>query len=136
MPMLPRPLLAAALVACASLAHAELTRLDITSKRTFGEFAAGEYVLWQGRAHGELAPTEPIPGLDKAARNQRGRVEYSANVTLIFPSDPRRGNGTLLVDVPNRGKAYAIALYNSPRAQPFSSGTLEQGTGFLQDRGF
>src|SRR5205085_4289291 len=53
-----------------------------------------------------------------------------------FPTDPRRGNGTLLVDVPNRGRAYALALYNSPRGEPFQSGTLEQGTGFLQDHGF
>lgn len=129
-------LLAAALVFLPASSHAELTRLDITSKRTFGQFATGEYVLWEGRAHGDLAPTEQIPGLDKATRNERGRVEYSAKVTLIFPKDPRRGNGTLLVDVPNRGRAYAIALYNSPRGEPFQSGMLEQGTGFLQDRGF
>lgn len=133
--MTPR-LLAAALALFPALSHAEVTRLDITSKRTFGQFATGEYVLWEGRAHGDLAPAEPIPGLDKAARNERGRVEYSAKVTLIFPKDTRRGNGTLLVDVPNRGKAYAMALYNSPRAEPFQSGMLEQGTGFLQDRGF
>ena len=42
----------------------------------------------------------------------------------------------MLVDVPNRGHAYAEALYNSPRDVPFLSGTLEQGTGFLQDHGF
>jgi hypothetical protein len=130
-----RPFLAVALL-CSAPCHAELTRLDITSKRTFGQFATGEYVLWEGRVHGDLAPSEAIPGLDKAARNDRGRVEYSARVTLIFPGDPRRGNGTLLVDVPNRGRAYAIALYNSPRGEPFQSGMLEQGNGFLQDRGF
>ena len=134
--MTSRRFIAAAFVLFPFFCHAELARLDIASKRTFGHFATGEYLLWEGRAHGELAPTEEIPGLDKAARNDRGRVEYSARVTLIFPADPRRGNGTLLVDVPNRGKAYALALYNSPRGEPFQSGTLEQGTGFLQDRGF
>ena len=134
--MIARPFLAAAVLLSPFLSHAELTRLDIASKRTFGHFATGEYVLWEGRAHGELPPTEQIPGLDNASRNASGRVEYSAKVTLIFPADPRRGTGTLLVDVPNRGKAYAIALYNAPRAEPFQSGMLEQGTGFLQDRGF
>lgn len=129
-------LLAGPLILCAVASHAEVTRLDITSKRTFGQFASGENVLWEGRIHGDLSPAENIPGLDKPVRNDRGRVEYAAKVTLIFPSDPSRGNGTLLVDVPNRGKPYAIALYNSPRAEPFQSGTLEQGTGFLQDRGF
>lgn len=128
--------LLAVLALAAAPVHAEVTKLDITKKRSFGQFATGEYVLWEGRVQGDLAPTEPIPGLDKAAKNARGRVDYSAKITLIFPGDPGRGNGTLLVDVPNRGKAYAIALYNSPRAEPFVSGVLEQGNGFLQDRGF
>src|SRR6202040_900797 len=55
---------------------------------------------------------------------------------LIMPAANRSGNGALVVDVPNRGRVYAEALYNSPREAPFVSGTLEQGTGFLQDHGF
>ena len=54
----------------------------------------------------------------------------------MMPAVPRAGNGALLVDVPNRGQANAEALYNSPRDVPFLFGTLEQGTGFLQDHGF
>jgi hypothetical protein len=53
-----------------------------------------------------------------------------------MPSEPARGNGTLLVDVPNRGRAYAQALYNSPRDEPFVSGTFEHGIGFLEDYGY
>ena len=82
------------------------------------------------------APQEAIPGIDKAARNERGRVDYSAKIILMMPAVPRAGNGALLVDVPNRGLANAEVLYNSPRDMPFLSGTLEQGTGFLQDHGF
>jgi len=93
-------------------------------------------VIWQGSIHGDLSPQEAIPGLDEAAHNDRGRVAYSAKLILIMPAAPRAGNGALLVDVPNRGRAYAEALYNSPRDVPFLSGTLEQGTGFLQDYGF
>ena len=52
------------------------------------------------------------------------------------PADPAAGNGALLVDVPNRGNAYANALYNSPRTVPMQSGNLEPGTGFLEDRGY
>ena len=63
-------------------------------------------------------------------------VEYSARISLIFPKNPKSGNGALLVDIPNRGRAYAQALYNSPRDEPFEAGTFEVGTGFLQDRGF
>src|SRR5439155_22454182 len=112
-------LLAFALTAVALPASAELTRLEITSKQPFGTFAPGDFVIWQGRVHGELSPPEAIPGLDKSARNRRGRVEYSARVILIFPNDPQRGNGTLIVDIPNRGSAYAQTLYNSPRDEPF-----------------
>lgn len=133
--MISRLIFAVGLLSAAT-AHAELTRLEITSKRPYGTFSAGEFVLWEGWARGDLAPDEAIPGLDKATRNSRGRVDYSARILLIFPADPTRGNGTLLVDVPNRGRAYAIALYNAPRNEPFPSGMLEQGTGFLQDRGF
>jgi len=117
-------------------ARAELTRLDITSQRPFGSFRPGNYVLSEGKIYGELSPRESIPGIDKAKRNARAMVEYSARIVLITPEVPSRGNGTLLVDIPNRGNAYAQALYNSPRDEPFQSGTFEQGTGFLQDYGF
>jgi Alpha/beta hydrolase domain len=124
------------LLATARPASAEVTRMEFTSKQPYGTFRVGDYVIWQGSIHGDLSPQEAIPGIDKAARNERGRVAYSARIVLIMPEANRGGNGALLVDVPNRGRAYAEALYNSPRDAPFVSGTLEQGTGFLQDHGF
>lgn len=124
------------LIATARSASAEVTRIEFTSKQPYGTFRAGDYVIWQGKIHGDLSPQEAIPGIDKATRNERGRVPYSAKIILFMPSAPRTGNGALLVDVPNRGHAYAEALYNSPRDVPFLSGTIEQGTGFLQDHGF
>jgi hypothetical protein len=123
-------------LAVALPANAEVTQLEIDAKQPFGSFLAGDYVMWRGKVHGDLSPQEPIPGLDKATRNARGRVDYSARLVLIIPDAQGHGNGTLLVDVPNRGRAYAQALYNSPRNEPFQSGTFEQGTGFLQDNGY
>ncbi|MBI3375103.1 MAG: hypothetical protein HY017_25555 [Betaproteobacteria bacterium] len=117
-------------------AIAEVTRLEIASKQPYGSFSGGDYVIWQGKVHGDLSPQEPIPGIDRAVRNARGRVDYAARIVLIMPGEKGRGNGTLLVDVPNRGRAYAQALYNSPRDEPFQSGTFEQGIGFLQDNGY
>jgi len=124
------------LLATARPAGAEVTRIEWASKQPYGTFRAGDYAIWQGTIHGDLAPQEAIPGIDKAARNAHGRVAYAAKIILIMPASPRAGNGALLVDVPNRGRAYAEALYNSPRDVPFLSGTLEQGTGFLEDHGF
>jgi hypothetical protein len=116
-------------------AAAKVTRLEITAKQPDGSFRAGDYVRWEGRVHGELAPAaETIPDLDKPARNTGGMVEYTARIMLFMPV--AQGNGALLVDVPNRGHAYARALYNSPRGLPFQSGNLSRGTGFLEDHGF
>jgi hypothetical protein len=143
--MMPRlRLLAAALTILISTfaigfpvsADAKVTRLEIASKQGYGTFRSGEFVLWEGRVSGELRPSEKIPDLDKAPKNSNGMVEYSAKISLIFPRNPKSDNGALLVDIPNRGRAYAQALYNSPRDEPFESGTYEVGTGFLQDHGF
>ena len=138
MPNRPQTLFATLLVSvlAASAALAEVTRIEFTSTQPYGTFRPGDYVKWEGKVRGDLSPQEAIPGLDKAPRNARGRVEYSARVVLVMPAAASKGNGTLLVDVPNRGRAYASALYNSPRDEPFTSGTFEQGTGFLQDYGF
>ena len=41
-------------------AAAEVVRLEITGKTPYGTFRPGEYVLWRGKVHGELAPGEAI----------------------------------------------------------------------------
>jgi hypothetical protein len=117
-------------------ANAKVTKLEIASKESYGAFRPGEFVFWQGRIIGELRPTEAIPDIDKAPRDAKGMVEYSAKISLIFPKNPKDGNGALLVDIPNRGRPYGQALYNTPRDEPFEAGTFEVGTGFLQDHGF
>jgi hypothetical protein len=120
-----------------SAAQAKVTRLEIASRQAYGSFKAGNYLRLDGRIAGELPPDEAgIPDLDKATRNAAGRVAYSARIILFIPAEPAAGNGALLVDVPNRGKAYANALYNSPRTRPAQSGNLDAGTGFLEDRGY
>ncbi|HTR88351.1 MAG TPA: alpha/beta hydrolase domain-containing protein [Reyranella sp.] len=117
-------------------ARAEVVRLEITEKTPYGSFRPGPYILVRGKVHGELSTTEAIPDLDKAKRNERGKVEYTSEIMLLMPADPAKGNGTLLVDIPNRGRVYGIALYNGPHGEPFNSGNIQQGTGFLEDRGF
>ena len=118
-------------------AQAKVTRLEIASRQAYGSFKAGDYVRLDGRIAGELPPdATDIPDLGKATRNAAGRIAYSARIILFIPVDPAAGNGALLVDVPNRGNAYANALYNSPRTRPTPSGNLDAGTGFLEDRGY
>ncbi len=118
-------------------AEAKVTGLEITTKQPYGSFKAGDYVRWEGHITGALPPSgSGIPDLDKAARSPDGMVAYGARIVLFMPANPASGNGALLVDVPNRGHAYANALYNSPRGLPQQSGDMSPGTGFLEDRGF
>ena len=131
--------LGASLTLAASLplvAAAAITEFAIKSTQPYGDFAVGKYLRIEAEALGELSPTELIPGLDKAPRNARGLVEYRTPVTLIIPESPRTGNGNLLIDVPNRGRPISHGLYNSPRARPLAVGSLDQGNGFLQNRGW
>jgi len=117
-------------------ATANITGVEITSSQSYGTFAAGEYVRLDGKLTGEVSPNEPIPDLDKATKNASGVVEYSTAFTLIYPKAPSSGNGALLIDVPNRGLPISHALYNSPRERPLMLGSLDAGTGFLENRGF
>src|SRR5258706_13668590 len=118
-------------------AEAKVARVETISTAPYGNFGSGEYIRRDLRIFGELSPTsEPIPDLDKATRNSRGMVEYATRLTLIMPADPTRGNGALLLDVPNRGRAISLSLYNSPRTTNVLLGSFNQGTGFLQDAGF
>lgn len=117
-------------------ATAKVTRFEVASIKLYGTFKPGDFVRMEGTVTGELSPSEPIPGLDRAPRNARGLVEYKAPFVLIAPKDKEAGNGALLVDVPNRGRAIAHFLYNSPREPFVPIGTFDPGTRFLQDHGF
>ncbi len=125
-----------ALCAMSAASEARVVRLEITATQPFGSFGSGEFVRTEGRVVGELSPDEPIPGLRQAARTERGTVAYASPFVLIRPRDPLGGNGALLFDVANRGRAISHALYNSPRAVPLPIGSLDAGTGFLEVRGF
>jgi hypothetical protein len=131
-------LLAAAWL-CATPALADVTRIEVASQEPFGGLRRGEFVKIELRVSGELSPdaeAAAIPDLLQAQRNARGKVDYATHVTLIAPVKPETGNGTLLVDIPNRSRATVQALFNSPRAVPLPLGPSEPGNGFLQEQGF
>ena len=128
--------LALALGGLALSAQAAVTELIIRSTTPYGVFAGGRFVRIDGEVRGALAPTEAIADIDKPARDASGRVPYRTQFTLLMPETVAAGNAALLVDVVNRGRAIAHAFYNSPRARPILTGSLDEGTGFLQNRGY
>src|SRR3989442_1118910 len=82
-------------------AEAAVTRIEITRPEPFAAGQAfgnvGPYEKVVGRFHGELGPTHAVDSgivdLDKAPRNARGRVEYSADFYILKPVDLVKGNG-------------------------------------------
>lgn len=53
-----------------------------------------------------------IVDLELAPRDREGRVRFRADLTLLVPEDPARGNGRLILDVPNRGRVLAPSQFN------------------------
>ena len=105
----------------ASPAMAEVVRFDLTMPprpaldgAAFG--GTGAYEEIRARATIALDPADPrnavISDLDRAPRNAQGRVEAVADVIILRPADPGRGNGTLLVEAPNRGNRLIGLLLN------------------------
>ncbi len=79
-------------------------RGDLLGGKRFGTVGSYEKII--ARVHFALDPANAhnrvIVDLDRAPRN-KGRVELWADVVVLRPKERGRGNGALLVDVPNRG---------------------------------
>jgi hypothetical protein len=91
--------------------HAAVARVEVTSRedlfdgKRFGD--AGSYEKVVARVHFAVDPKNPhnrdIVDLDHAPRDAAGAVEFTADVVVLRPKDRARANGSLLLDVPNRG---------------------------------
>src|SRR5262245_43187796 len=108
-----RVLFAAALVLLSGIpAFAEVIKVTISSQtviaggQPFG--TTGPYEKLSGRIEFALDPTDPhnskIADLDRAPRDAQGRVVFSADLYVLRPVQPARGNGVLLFEVSNRGR--------------------------------
>ena len=126
--------------------QAEVIRFDISERvaafagRSFGE--VGPYERITAKAVIALDPADDrnavITDLAQAPRNADGKVEATADVVILRPADPARGNGTLLLDVPNRGRKLAPQLFDNA-SQPGANNAQaaeDAGIGFLHRQGF
>jgi hypothetical protein len=140
-----RHLLMAGLLCGAALpAAAEVARFEITTPPTpafngqaFGH--AGRYERLTARATLALDPADPRNGvivdLAMAPRNAQGRVEAVAEVVILRPAEPFRGNGTMLVEAPNRGRELMGQLFNDGEANALMLDRAP-GNGFLMNQGY
>ena len=133
-------------VAVGFSAHAELVRFDVieTVPAFEGRHFEGVGVYQRITARATIA-VDPNDGrnagivdIEKAARNPSGRVEAVADVVILKPVKPELGNGSLLVDIPNRGRKLAPQLFDDA-AQPGANNaqkSSDAGIGFLMRQGY
>ncbi|MSO84230.1 MAG: hypothetical protein EXQ53_13205 [Acidobacteria bacterium] len=124
-----------------ALVSAEVSRVEITARRdvaggrTFG--SAGPYEQLTGKLYFLIDPgnrrNAVIADLNKAPRNAAGKVELSADLVILRPRDPGKGNGIALFDIVNRGNGVVFAAFNGLAGNTPES---EAGDGFVLNRGY
>ena len=88
------------------------SRTDVLDGKVFGD--AGAYERITGRVYFLLPVANPhnlrIVDLSNAVNLKNGEVEFSSDFVAVRPKDPHKGNGSMLLEVPNRGNARILSL--------------------------
>jgi hypothetical protein len=104
----------------------------------FGE--TGPYEIVRGLAHIALDPGAPanarVVDLSAAPRDADGTVAVTADVVLLRPADPQRGNGSLLYTVANRGGVQIPVGLGGSAAPPDPTGAVPSGDGLVLREGW
>ena len=128
------------LLVCPFPLHARVTRVEIASRteilggKAFGEAGAYERIL--GRVFFSLAidnkHNQRIVDLSNAVNLKDGAVEASADFISVRPKDVRKGNGAMILEVPNRGKGRITGLVDGGNWDL----AADAGDGWLLRNGF
>ncbi|HEX3820216.1 MAG TPA: alpha/beta hydrolase domain-containing protein [Candidatus Sulfotelmatobacter sp.] len=99
-------------------AEARVVRVEVSSRgnvlggKTFGD--AGAYERITGRVYFSVSVNNPHNGrivdLRNAVNLNNGEVEFSSDFVAIRPKDLRKGNGTMILENPNRGQSRIISV--------------------------
>ncbi len=119
-----------------------VTHFEITSRTPFEDgrdFGAGAYERVEGTLHFAVDPeheaNREVVDLGLAPRDSDGRVHFSADVTLLQPLDASKANGSLLLDVVNRGLR-TFVRYNRASTDRDHPEVIPVGDGFLMQHGW
>jgi hypothetical protein len=89
-----------------------ISRADVLEAKPFGD--SGPYERITGRVYFAVAVAnlhnQRIVDLSNAVNLQNGEVEFSADFVAVRPKDETKGNGTLLLENPNRGNPRILSL--------------------------
>ena len=120
--------------------YARVVRVEITSRqdvldgKPFGD--VGPYERITGWIHFSVAVANPhnarIVDLKNAVNLRNGEVEFSANFIALRPKDPRKGNGSMLLENPNRGHSGIVRLVDGGDWDA----SKDTGDGWLLRNGF
>ncbi len=113
-------------------------REPVLDGRAFG--LAGPYEKLVGRAEFALDPDEPrnqrIVDLSLGPKNAEGDVEFSADIYILKPLDPSRGNGRVFYEVGNRGGKRILSVFQNGTRSADPTDADDFGTGDLMRQGF
>jgi hypothetical protein len=104
----------------------------------FGD--TGAYERLRGRAHFAVDPLAPaqagVTDIQLAPRDAEGLVHFSADLVILRPTDPSKGNRRLFHDWGNRGNCRALQFFNDALHSNDPSSLEHAGNGFLFRRGY
>jgi hypothetical protein len=96
------------------------SRTEILNGQAFG--SAGAYERIVGRVYFSVSVANirnrGIVDLDKAVNLRDGEVEFSSDFIAVRPKNPNKANGSLLLEVPNRGRSRIIAIVDGGSWNP------------------
>jgi hypothetical protein len=125
-------------------ASAEVTKVTIASKavvadgQTFGRTGAYEKLV--GTIEFALDPSDrhnkAVVDLEHAAKGPDGKVHFTADLFVLQPVDPARGNGVLLFEIANRGTKGLLGRFNRARTSDDPTTAEQMGDGFLMREGY
>src|SRR6202521_4692269 len=115
-----------------------IERKSFADGESFG--TAGAYERIAGRAHFAVDPASKaqagIVDIDKAARDARGLVQFTADFLLLKPIELKNGNQRLFFDWANRGNKRCLQFFNDATGSNDPRSSAHAGNGFLMRRGY
>ncbi|MFT5450086.1 MAG: hypothetical protein ACI9DC_005289 [Gammaproteobacteria bacterium] len=100
----------------------------------------GAYERLRGWVHYAVDPKAPaqadIVDIDKAPVNAKGLVEFAAEVFILRPAAPDRGNKRIFYDYGNRGSLRAVQYFNEAPHSNDPNALRDAGNGYFFHRGY
>jgi len=122
--------------------EARVVRFVVEQRRLFASGMSwgtvGAYERLDGTAYMEVDPHDPlnavIVNLDKAPRNARGMVEFTAPFFILKPVDMARGNHKIFYAINNRGNKSGLLSFPAAPLSPSTNDPLNYAGDGLQLR--